>query len=458
MNEVSGLSIAQSPSIENSFEEVIQEIDAKTQLITDIKESDPSAAESYQKKIDELGQRRGRPLWFPYLGSGAGRGALVELMDGSVKLDLINGIGIHVLGHSHPAIIKASLKAAVSDVVIQGNLQMNDEYFQLQKRLVDLGRKGSRLEHVWITTSGSMSNEIALKISRQKNSPARMIVAMEEAFAGRTTMMTEVGDNPAHGVGQPTYDEVLRIPFYDRNDPQSAEKSLRALKEHVAKHEGNISIFGFEPVQGEGGFKVAPREFFIPMMEFCREKGIAVWADEVQTFCRTGEFFAFQKLDIGEYLDIVTLAKTAQVAATLYTPEYNPKPGLIAGTFAGSSVALAAGNEILKTLESGFMGDSGRITAIHNKFIEVFNGLIEGSCKGLLAEADGIGLMVAVTPFGGDKAKVFDLVKKLYHNGLMCFACGHGPYRLRFLVPATITDQQIEKAGEILEKSLLESK
>ncbi len=81
----------------------------------------------------------------------------------------------------------------------------------------------------------------------------------------------------------------------------------------------------------------------VGIFDFCKDKKIAIWADEVQTFTRTGQAFAFETLDIGNYIDICTIAKTAQVGATLYTEEYNPKPGLIAGTFSGSSSALAAG-------------------------------------------------------------------------------------------------------------------
>ena len=66
-----------------------------------------------------------------------------------------------------------------------------------------------------------------------------------------------------------------------------------------ANHPKNISAFVFEPMLGEGGFKFAPREYFVPMLEFCREHKIAVWADEVQTFMRTGELFAFETLKIG---------------------------------------------------------------------------------------------------------------------------------------------------------------
>lgn len=459
MSELSGEKLNKSESIQKSIESILATVKECNSNITDIREPQKDLQDVAQKKMDEIGENRGRPLFYPYIGSGSGQGALVELQDGSVKLDLINGIGIHILGHSHPKILEASLKAAISDVTVQGNLQPNDEYYKMGEKLVQLAKKKSHLQHAWITTSGSMANEIALKISRQKNTPARMVVAMKDAFAGRSTMMTEIGDNPAHAVGQPQYGEVLRLPFYDKNDPQSSEKSLRMLKEHVAKHEGQISAMVFEPIQGEGGFRVAPREFFVPMLEFCKEKGIAIWLDEVQTFCRTGEFFAYETLGLGEYVDILTLAKTAQVAATLYTSEYNPKPGLIAGTFAGSSVALASGRAALDVLSDGtYMGQSGRVHAIHAKFTEVFNGLIEGSCKGLLEDAGGIGLMVAVTPFGGEKDKVMSLLKVMYKNGLMAFACGHGPYRLRFLVPATITDSEIQLAGKILEKSILEMK
>src|SRR5262249_44019490 len=120
----------------------------------------------------------------------------------------------------------------------------------------------------------------------------------------------------------------------------SSETALRKLKEHVATHEKNISCFTFEPMLGEGGYRVAPREYFLPMLEFCREKKIAVWADEVQTFMRTGELFAFETLDIGQYIDVCTVAKTLQTGAVLYTEEYNPQPGLVAGTFSGASAAL----------------------------------------------------------------------------------------------------------------------
>ncbi|MEQ1722443.1 MAG: aminotransferase class III-fold pyridoxal phosphate-dependent enzyme, partial [Pseudobdellovibrio sp.] len=412
--------------------------------------------ENSKKKIDHIGALRGRPLYHNYIGSGAGRGVFVELEDGSVKLDLINGIGIHIMGHSNPRVMKAAVRGALSDVVMQGNIQPNNEYLKLTEKLVQIAGRKSRLKHSWFSTCGTMANENALKIARQKNSPAKFIFAMKNAFAGRSTQMAEVTDNPAYKQGLPEYNEILRIPNYDKKDPQSSEKALRAMKEQYAAHDKNVSCFVFEPMLGEGGFIPTPREFYLPMLEFSKQNKIAVWADEVQTFARTGEFFAFETMGLSEYIDIATIAKTVQLGATLYTDEYNPKPGLIAGTFSGGSSAMSAGLEILEMLEEGYLGSGGRIQQIHKRFVDGINNLNAGSCQGLVRDAGGMGLMIAFTPFEGKKEQVETLIKKLFNNGLIAFSCGKDPVRIRFLVPAIIADQEIDLALQIVEKTILE--
>ncbi|MCX7979297.1 MAG: aminotransferase class III-fold pyridoxal phosphate-dependent enzyme, partial [Bdellovibrionaceae bacterium] len=370
------------------------------------------------------------------------------------RQDLINGIGIHLWGHSHPRIIRAAIKGALADVIMQGNLEPNREYAQFTQRLVQIASKGSRISHSWFATCGTMANENALKIARQKHSPARMIIAFKNAFAGRSTMMAEITDNPAYKQGLPEYNEVLRIPFYDKKDPASTDKSLAALKEHFARHRGNICCFVFEPMLGEGGYQPAPREFFLPLLDFVKSQGVAIWADEVQTFARTGEFFAFQTLGIGNYIDIATIAKTAQLGATLFTAEYNPKPGLIAGTFSGSTVSMTTGMEMINMLEEGYMGPEGRIAAIHKRFISGLRHLEEGSCKSRVSDPGGMGLMIAFTPFEGKKEQVDQFLKNLFQNGIVAFSCGKDPVRVRFLVPACISDQEIDEALKILEKTL----
>lgn len=452
-----GVQIQSDPTVLGLVNDLVDEVRSINSEIQGIRSAQPQLIESAKATMDRLGQLRGRPLYHNYIGTGAGSGPFVELIDGSIKLDLINGIGIHIMGHGHPRVMKAAIQGALSDVIMQGNIQPNNDYWKLSDKLVKLASRKSDLRHVWFSTCGTMANENALKLSRQKNNPAKMIMAMTNAFAGRSTMMAEITDNAAYKQGLPDYNEVLRIPNHDKKDPQSSEKALRVMKELVSKNEKNISTFTFEPMLGEGGFQPVPREFYVPMLEFCKQQKIAVWADEVQTFGRTGEFFAFETMDLGKYVDIVTIAKTLQLAATLYTAEYNPKPGLIAGTFSGGSSALTAGLEILEILEEGFVGPNGRIIKIHKKFIEGLNELNNSTCKGLLQDAGGMGLMIAFTPFEGKKEQTELFIKKLFNNGLIAFSCGKDPVRIRFLVPAIISNQEINLALNLIEKTILES-
>lgn len=441
-------------SIRDHFEHIVSSYLEDCKDIDGVRPAQAEQVQQLQNQAEKIHKYRGRPLFYNYVGSGRGRGPYVELEDGSVKLDLINGIGIHILGHGHPDIIRATLRAGLSDAVMQGNLQPNKEYVCIQEKLVEIASRHSRLRHVWVCPSGSMANENALKMCRQKTDGGRMVITMKHAFAGRTTMMAEITDNPAYRQGLPRYEEILRVPFFDKENPNSIQESLNIFKNHVEKHRGNISCFMFEPMLGEGGYKVAPRDYFLPMLEICKEEGIPVWADEVQTFCRTGEFFAFETLCLGEFVDVVSVAKTLQNGATFYTEEFNPKPGLVAGTFTGSTASLAAGTKVLEVLDQGYMGPSGKIQKIHNEFVEMLNGLNEGSCKGLLRDAGGLGLMIAVTPFDGSKEKTMAFLKAAFDNGLIAFGCGRDPFRLRFLVPAIMESKDIQLAGDIIEKTI----
>jgi 4-aminobutyrate aminotransferase-like enzyme len=455
MAQLLGHQIEESQEIDKLVKNLVGEVSKLNSNIKSIQPAHPEHEANGKAMIERTGKIRGRPLHYPYVGTGAGNGCYVELEDGSIKMDLINGIGIHLMGHGNSRVMEATVRGAIQDVTNLGNLQPNREYTLFLEKLVGKAAKNSRLKYGWLSTCGTMANENALKLSRQKHSPARMVLCFKNAFAGRSTMMAEVTDNPSFKVGLPEYHEMLRIPFYDKNDPQSSDKALRAMKEHVAKHEKNISVFGFEPMLGEGGYQAAPREFFIPMLDFCKENKIAIWADEVQTFSRTGELFAFETLNFGQYVDLCTIAKTAQIGCTLYTEEYNPQPGLIAGTFSGATAALSAGIEILDMLDEGYLGPNGKINQIHKKFVGMLNELNSTTCKGKLNDAGGMGLMVAVTPYDGKKEEVDALLKRMFQNGLIAFGCGKGPFRIRFLIPAIVQDADIEVAKKIIEKSIL---
>ncbi|MDZ4662629.1 MAG: aminotransferase class III-fold pyridoxal phosphate-dependent enzyme [Pseudomonadota bacterium] len=457
MSNLVGHELTRSAKINGHIEELVKEIRNHSAKIKAPKPADPQNKEAFKSLCDKIAANRGRPLYLPYIGTGIGNGSLVELEDGSIKIDLINGIGINLMGHSHPRVIAATIKGALSDIVVQGNLEPNLEYVKFGELVTGLVKKNSRLRHAWITTCGTMANEIALKISRQKRAPARKIISIKDSFAGRSTLMTEITDNPAFKEGQPHYDEAFRIPFFDSKNPRSTEIAAQEMKKHFDQHKGQISAFMFEIVQGEGGFKVGSKEFFLTLFDICKQNNALIWADEVQTFSRTGELFAFEKLDIGMHLDFVTFAKTAQVGCALFTEEMNPKPGLIAGTFAGASASLSAGIEIINMLVGdGFLGTNGKIEKVYRDFTGMLEGLAAGSCKGLIDDIGGIGLMVACRTLDGSKAKAERLLKVMFENGLIAYYCGHGPYKLRFLIPAIISSEEIKMTAKVIETSILQ--
>ena len=402
----------------------------------------------YKNLVQEIGELRGRELVYPYMGSGRGRGVYVELLDGSIKMDLLGGVGVQILGHSHPEIQKAMQEASRSNVLMQGHLLLNKEYLDLSRKLVNLVEKHSRLKYVWLTTSGSMANENALKMIRQKNTPRRKILAFDRAFAGRTTLMSEITANPKVKEDLPVYDEVLRIPFYD---PQNPEKSLKVLKSQLEKEANNICAFIFEIVLGEGGYKSAPPDFFISLFEECRKHNIAIWADEVQTFLRTGTFFAFEKWGLGSYIDICTIGKGLQLAGTFFTPEYKPRPGLVAGTFSASTPSLGAGLKVLETLEKNYMGEKGVIIDIQKQFVSLFEELKK---KSLIKDYDVFGLMAAFTLLDSSQQNTQKFLKKLFQEGVIALSCGKPLVRVRFLIPAVIRPEEIRELRSVLIKTL----
>ena len=292
---------------------------ALVETVREVAEERALSPDGYAKAIAKVERARGRALMMPMLASGQGNGARVRMADGSEKLDFIGGIGVYAFGHGDDDLVETAVAAAAGDVVFQGHLLPGPEYLRLSQALVK--HAGPRIKHAWLAMSGAMANENALKMILQKHAPADRIVTFERAFHGRTLAMAEMTDKPAFRDGLPLRGNVLQIPFFDDpDDPEgSTHRSVAALEAHARRYPGQIAAMCFELVQGEGGFHTAPREFFVALMECCRRIGAAVWADEVQTFARTGELFAYRKLELEEYVDLVSVGKVLQGSATLVT-------------------------------------------------------------------------------------------------------------------------------------------
>ena len=402
-----------------------------------------------QPCLDEISQLRGRPMFYPYVGTGRGSGSYVELLDGSVKIDFTSGIGVHILGHCHPEVMKASLQGALEDVVMQGHLQVNEIYQKVLKKLVSIASRNSRLSQAWISPSGSMANENAIKTIRQKQGARPLVLAFEGAFAGRTTFLLDITDNPKVKQGLSSHNEVLRVPFcFDNPD-----RALQVLKQHVETHKDKISCFIFEFMQGDGGYRTASARFFLPLIQFCKEQGIAIWADEIQTFLRSGEFFAFEKLGLGEYIDVCTVGKSLQLSACLWTKEFNPKPGLVSGTFASSSSSLHSALAILNEMES-FVGKKKRVEKLHEELVLRLKKL---EAKKLISDIDGWGVMVGMKVLDGSEKTTHELLHLLFKKGLIVFSCGNSfNKRVRLLPPACLSIEELDEACKLLEEGLLE--
>ena len=305
---------------------------------------------------------------------GTGRGARVRLADGTWKLDWIGGIGVYAFGHADRDLVEVAAIAAAGDAVFQGHLLPGAEYGRVSRAL--LRHAGKRLRHVWLSISGAIANENALKMVLQKQHPADRIVAFEGNFAGRTTTLAELTDKAAYREGLPLRGNVLLVPFFDAAHPDPIGHSLAALDAHLRRHPGQIAAMCFELVQGEGGIRTAPREFFAALMQRCRAANIAVWVDEVQTFARTGELFAFRTLGLDEWVDVATVGKVLQGSAVLFTRAMNPRPGLVAGTYAGATAGMAVGARIIERLESeGYLGSDGRVALLGRRVERRFEAL-----------------------------------------------------------------------------------
>jgi 4-aminobutyrate aminotransferase-like enzyme len=447
--------LAKDPRVAQAKKLLLDAVSDHQKNITGIRPPIPALRQNYEKMLETIAEYRGSKLWFPYLGSGIGNGALVELLDGSVKYDFITGIGTHYWGHSHPEIIAAGIDAAISDTVMQGHLQQNGDTVALSALLL----KSSKMDHCFLTSSGAMANENALKIAFQKRFPANRILAFERGFAGRTLALAQVTDKPGFRQGLPETIAVDYVPFYDEcRSEESTKHAVEVLKKHLARYPNQHAVMLFELVQGEAGFYPGSREFFVALMEILKQHHISIFDDEIQTFGRTSALFAFQHFGLENYIDLVTIGKLSQVCATLFNADHSPKPGLLSQTFTSSTAAIRASKVILENLiDGGYYGPEGKIMKLHRYFVKKLTELAKQHPMHIRGPF-GIGTMIAFTPFDGDSQRTTRIVHALFEAGVMSFIAGTNPTRIRFLIPAgAVTTDDIDHVTKIIKETMLTS-
>ncbi|MCC6951404.1 MAG: aminotransferase class III-fold pyridoxal phosphate-dependent enzyme [Phycisphaerales bacterium] len=471
-----GAGLRSSPAVRAAADALLAELARASSSLTQERPPNPGLRASYDALLARASEVRGRALLYPFIGSGLGNGALVELADGSVKWDMVCGIGVNFFGHSDPDLTRAAIEAGLDDVVKHGNLTSNADAYEFSSLLVDLASRHSALRHCYLATSGAMANENALKICFQKHSPASRVIAFRDCFMGRSTTMSQIGDAPDYRQGLPLNTLVDYMPFYDPVEADRQGKaayiaaSVARLEDYIHRYPGQHACFIFELIQGEGGFNIADPAWARALMECCRKHRIAVWDDEIQTFGRTPRMFAFELMGVGDLVDVLTVGKMTQCCATLFSPEYNPKAGLLSGTFTGETVSFRVGTRVLQRLRDGaYYGDSGSNARHHALFRKHAADLIArhpdwfppvpalGGGGDKLA--GGLGGMMRLTAFGGEKARITAACKACLDEGVIVFYCGHGPYHLRLLPPLGVfNDADWPRVFAVLERALAKVK
>lgn len=457
MSDLHADELRHDPRIAEARKLIRAAVEEHRQKIDAVRPPAESLQTAYESQLDQMGELRGGTLYYRYLGSGLGNGALVELADGSVKYDMISGIGVHVAGHTDPDLVDACVEAAVCDTVMQGNLQQNLDSLRLCDEIVSLAcESGADLPHCFLSTSGATANENALKIIFQNRAPADRILTFANGFAGRTLALAQVTDRPGNREGLPPTIAVDYVPFFDASDHAgSIDRSVSTLKELTARYPGRHAGMCMELIQGEGGYNTAPREFFLALIEHLRERDILLFTDEIQTFGRTTRAFAFQELQLDQFVDVATIGKMSQICATLFRDRLKPRPGLVSQTFTGATSAIHAAASIVQRLRTGgHFGADGRNDAIHARFVKHFEE-IRAAHPDWITGPWGRGGMVALTVFDGSADRTKQFLRELFDRGVIAFPAGSHPTRVRMLPPLlAIRDEDIDATCTLIAQVL----
>lgn len=364
-----------------------------------------------------------------------GRGARLVDANGKEYLDFVAGIAVNSTGHCHPKVVEAICRQA-AELVHVSNLY----YIKPQAELARVLVENSGLDKVFFCNSGAEANEAAIKLARRysrvvKGSEAYEIITASGSFHGRTlAALTATGQTKYQEGFEPLVPGFSYVPYND----------LNALKARVTEKTCAVML---EPIQGEGGVYPADPEYLSGVSQLCKEKGLLLILDEVQTGVgRTGALFAYQ-LYKGVKPDIVTLAKGLAsgipIGAVMATEQVSKgfAPGKHASTFGGNPLACAAGLATLDVILNDGVLDNVRLMGSY-----LLNGLRELQVStSAIADVRGCGLMVGVELRNPRAAEVTSACRE---KGLLINCLKDRV--LRLLPPLIIDKDDVDTALRIL--------
>ena len=386
-------------------------------------------------------------------------------VEGRRYIDFAGGIAVLNTGHVHPR-VKAAVAAQLE--AFSHTCFMVTPYavaVELAERLNRLAPGSGPKKSIFVTT-GAEAVENSIKIARAHTGRSA-VIAFGGGFHGRTFMaMALTGKVAPYKAGfGPMPADVHHAPFPIPYHGVSVEHSLEAL-ERIFKYDvepSRVAAIIVEPVQGEGGFYVAPTEFLQSLRRLCDQHGIVLVIDEIQSgFARTGRMFAVEHAGIEP--DLVTLAKSLAggfpLAAVVGKASIMdaPGPGGLGGTYAGSPIACAAGLAVLEVIEAE--GLCARASAIGTAMTARLRALQKEIAA--IGEVRGLGAMIAMELVRDGDAHSPDadltraLVKRAAEKGLVILSCGLYGNVIRFLVPLTASDEIVREGLGIVAESLRE--
>jgi len=401
-------------------------------------------------------------IYLPLVAAEA-RGATITDVDGNTFIDFTGGVGCLNVGHSHPRLVSAAQEQLERFSHTDFTIIPYELYVTLAERLIEASPFASPAKAAFFN-AGTEAVENAIKFARSYTKrPA--VIAFEGAFHGRTLLsMTLTSKTHPYKAGLgPFAPEVYRVPFANDYRGPSTEEALAALERafttQVAAEQ--VAAIVVEPVQGEGGFVVAPREFLQGIRRICDEHGIVLVIDEVQTgFGRTGRMFATEHYGIEP--DLMTLAKSIAgglpLSAVIGKAEIMDAPGdsAIGGTYVGNPVAQAAALAVLDVFEEEGLVERGaevgdRIRSAMTSWQERFPQI--GDVRGL-----GAMLAIELVRDRGTKEPDAELatavVEAALERGLLLLKSGIYSNCIRVLVPLSITDAQLDESLGVWEDAL----
>jgi 4-aminobutyrate aminotransferase / (S)-3-amino-2-methylpropionate transaminase / 5-aminovalerate transaminase len=391
-----------------------------------------------------------------------GEGVRLTDVDGNTFIDFTGGVGCLNVGHSHPRVVEAAQEQLERFSHTDFTIVPYEVYVRLAERLCELAPIANAKASFF--NAGTEAVENAIKYARSYTKrPA--VIAFEGGFHGRTLLalsMTSKTHPYKAGLG-PFAPEVYRVPFPNDYRGPSAEEALAALERALVTHVAaeTVAAIVVEPVQGEGGFLVAPHEFMDGVRRLCDEHGIVMVVDEVQTgFARTGKLLAIEHY--GFEPDLITVAKSIAMGLPLSgvigKAEIMDAPGdsAIGGTYVGNPVAQAAALAVLDVIADENL--CARAIAIGDQLRERMLAWQERFAQ--VGNVRGLGAMLAIELVADAESKepaaelASAVTDEAAKRGLLLLKSGIYSNCIRVLTPLTLSDPELDEALGVWEEAL----